>query len=103
MLSGRFILPSRPDAADPALLEATASEPLTPEEEFENCTSWREDAEKCTFIVLDKSVSDTPGTGTHGGGMVRRLGPPHRLSRASKTVDRHSPVLHAVQDGSTLP
>ena len=25
---------------------------------------------ECTFIVLDKSLEDTPGTGNHGGGMV---------------------------------
>jgi RimJ/RimL family protein N-acetyltransferase len=36
---------------DPAMLEATASEPLTLEEEFRMCDSWREDADKCTFIV----------------------------------------------------
>lgn len=36
---------------DPAMLEATASEPLTLEEEYRMCDSWREDADKCTFIV----------------------------------------------------
>ena len=36
---------------DPAILEATASEPLTLEEEYRMCESWRADTDKCTFIV----------------------------------------------------
>ena len=36
---------------DAAILEATASEPLTLEEEYSMCASWRDDADKCTFIV----------------------------------------------------
>ena len=37
---------------DPSLLEATASEPLSFEEELEMQQSWRDDPDKCTFIVL---------------------------------------------------
>lgn len=37
---------------DPALLEATASEPLTLDEELDMQRDWRDDADKCTFIVL---------------------------------------------------
>ncbi|KAJ9143835.1 GNAT domain-containing protein [Pleurostoma richardsiae] len=36
---------------DPAIQEATASEPLTLEEEYENQESWRESRDKLTFIV----------------------------------------------------
>jgi RimJ/RimL family protein N-acetyltransferase len=36
---------------DPALLEATDSEPLSFEEEVDMQQSWRDDAKKCTFIV----------------------------------------------------
>ncbi|KAL2268617.1 hypothetical protein VTJ83DRAFT_3463 [Remersonia thermophila] len=37
--------------ADPAIQEATASEPLTLEEEYENQQSWRASHDKLTFIV----------------------------------------------------
>ena len=36
---------------DPALQEATASEPLTLDEEYAMQRSWREDADKLTFII----------------------------------------------------
>ena len=37
---------------DPMLLELTASEPLTLEEEYSMQQSWCEDPKKCTFIIL---------------------------------------------------
>ncbi|KAK9825446.1 hypothetical protein WJX81_000479 [Elliptochloris bilobata] len=55
---------------NPALQEATASEPLTIEEEYEMQRSWARDSNKCTFVVLDRALPDIPGTGRHGGGMA---------------------------------
>jgi ribosomal protein S18 acetylase RimI-like enzyme len=41
---------------DPELLHATASEPLTMQEELEMQWSWRNDPNKCTFIVLARGT-----------------------------------------------
>ncbi|KAK1945931.1 N-acetyltransferase 9-like protein [Phytophthora citrophthora] len=59
---------------DPWLQEMTASEPLSIEEEFKMQKSWREDAEKCTFIVLAKDEGDgKPGASYTDKNAVDRM------------------------------
>jgi RimJ/RimL family protein N-acetyltransferase len=48
---------------DPYLLEMTASEPLSIEEEYEMQTSWYEDPKKCTFIVVANTEAPNDGSG----------------------------------------
>lgn len=43
---------------DPALLAATASEPLSLKEEYAMQESWRRDEAKCTFIALARELLD---------------------------------------------
>jgi RimJ/RimL family protein N-acetyltransferase len=52
--------------SDPELLKATASEPLTLEQEFEMQKTWREDPDKLTFIVLDKRTWEATGDEVFG-------------------------------------
>ncbi|KAK4192995.1 GNAT domain-containing protein [Podospora australis] len=44
---------------DPAIQEATASEPLTLEEEYENQESWRLSHDKLTFIICQPPLSSS--------------------------------------------
>ena len=52
--------PSLSTSSDPLILEMTASEPLTLEQEFAMQRSWREDADKCTFIVVARQPQERP-------------------------------------------
>ncbi|KAL2191824.1 hypothetical protein L209DRAFT_700289 [Thermothelomyces heterothallicus CBS 203.75] len=62
---------------DPAIQEATASEPLTLEEEYENQESWRASHDKLTFIVCQPLAAVEGGE----GGTVQAGGPdaPERM------------------------
>ena len=41
---------------DPAIQEATASEPLSLDKEHEMCEEWASDESKCTFILCDNTL-----------------------------------------------
>ncbi|KAG5983247.1 hypothetical protein E4U55_000471 [Claviceps digitariae] len=55
---------------DPAIQEATASEPLTLQEEYENQRSWRASPDKLTFIVCEAA----PAACAAGSGTIRAGG-----------------------------
>ena len=65
-----LLVPYRPEHVEnyhewmksPFLLEMTASEPLSLEEEIKMQLSWRDDSDKCTFIVLARSACSTACT-----------------------------------------
>lgn len=61
---------------DPKLLEATGSEPLSIEEEIAMQQSWRDDEDKCTFIVLSREDCDFDNDQhkEHSDFVVRNLG-----------------------------
>jgi RimJ/RimL family protein N-acetyltransferase len=56
---------------DPALLQATGSEPLTLDEEYQMQLSWTQDPQKQTFIVLDKEL--VVGDFIHGNAHVEAM------------------------------
>ncbi|KAJ0112740.1 hypothetical protein Patl1_01873 [Pistacia atlantica] len=56
---------------DPVLLEATASEPLTLDQEYQMHLSWTQDPHKKTFILLDKDLVE--GKFVHGDPYVEAM------------------------------
>ncbi|XP_068335483.1 GCN5-related N-acetyltransferase 9 [Pyrus communis] len=56
---------------DPALLQATGSEPLTLNQEYQMQLTWTQDPNKQTFIVLDKPL--VVGEFSHGGPHVEAM------------------------------
>lgn len=55
---------------DPFLQESTASDPLTLEEEYQMQQAWRNDEDKCTFILLDPTLPESPATAGRRAGMA---------------------------------
>uniref|UniRef100_A0A7S1B5Y4 N-acetyltransferase domain-containing protein n=1 Tax=Corethron hystrix TaxID=216773 RepID=A0A7S1B5Y4_9STRA len=51
---------------DPSLLEATASEPLSLEDEYSMQKSWRDDAFKCTFLIRARKNDGYDCNGRYG-------------------------------------
>lgn len=56
--------------SDPAIQEATASEPLTLDEEYENQESWRESHDKLTFILCQPIAGGDGSEASVGAGEV---------------------------------
>ncbi|XP_022136164.1 N-acetyltransferase 9-like protein isoform X1 [Momordica charantia] len=56
---------------DPTLLQATGSEPLTLDQEYQMQQSWTQDPKKQTFIVLDKELVE--GKFIHGDPAVEAM------------------------------
>jgi hypothetical protein len=91
---------------DPALLAATASEPLTLAEEVAAQASWAADELKCTFIVLDPAAAGA-AVSRHGGGEsqgARRAASPaphlpRRIPSNSSLLPRHPPHHPNNSDG----
>ncbi|XP_020241691.1 N-acetyltransferase 9-like protein isoform X2 [Asparagus officinalis] len=56
---------------DPSLLQATGSEPLSLDQEYQMHLSWTQDPNKHTFIVLDKELME--GSFVHGDAHVEAM------------------------------
>ncbi|KAJ0409882.1 hypothetical protein P43SY_005776 [Pythium insidiosum] len=54
--------------------QTTASEPLSMEEEYAMQQTWRNDPKKCTFIVLERAVSDAVASWTDDAALARMAG-----------------------------
>ncbi len=63
---------------DPHLQQTTESEPLTMEQEYDMQRSWREDEDKCTFIVLDPTLPGGPPEPPPAVGEAQPLEPEQR-------------------------
>ena len=74
----------------PYLLEATASEPLSMEQEYDMQESWRHDRNKCTFIVLDQSlVAGLSSIADNGEDSSSS----HLLSVSDDFIDKNLPAM----------
>ena len=70
---------------DPYLLEMTASEPLSLEEEIEMQESWINDNDKCTFIILYKDLCH--GVPENGAEMNQHVGDQNMMDNPDFIVD----------------
>jgi RimJ/RimL family protein N-acetyltransferase len=65
--------------ADEEIQKATASEPLTLEEEYAMQRSWRTDADKLTFIVCTRTAMGCSGTQTQSVSAGKEDAPAHMV------------------------
>lgn len=69
---------------DPDLLEATASEALTMDDEIQMQREWRDDEKKCTFIILARDLMDTASTNEHNSDNSIIPPPPNKATPDEK-------------------
>jgi RimJ/RimL family protein N-acetyltransferase len=88
---------------DPALLEATGSEPLSFEEEVEMQRTWRDDKDKCTFIVLAKEMCHFEDTGDFVSANVSAMVGDVNLFLSEEEEDEEDEVVVVNQDDQQEP
>ena len=89
---------------DPKLLEATASEPLNLEKEYDNQESWRKDHDKLTFIIclpVSNVTNDPTIKATIADGDDRMLGDINLFLRPEDSDDDEL-VTSATSSDTTL-
>jgi len=74
---------------DPFLLDVTASEPLSMDQEIEMQQEWRDDERKCTFIILARDILGSEDI----SGEMGEIDVPPIPSEENSTVENEYPCL----------